>query len=174
MNKRVVLVDEDDNEVGTEEKLKAHLGGGKLHRAFSIFIFNSRKEMLVQRRHEKKYHSPGMWANACCSHPSPGESLEQAVHKRLKEEMGFDCKLKEVFSFIYRGKVGKGLVEHELDHVFIGEHDGEPKPDPEEISEWKWVGLKELREDVKKHPGKYACWFKIALDRVLSHYAKAG
>ena len=166
----VILVDENDKEVGIEEKIKAHEGGGKLHRAFSIFVFNSEGKMLLQKRAKTKYHSGGLWTNACCSHPSPEKSLSVMVHKRLKEEMGFDCELEEVFSFKYKIHFDNGLTEWEYDHVFIGEFNGEIKPNQKEVSEWKWVDLKELQKDVNKQPQNYAYWFKIALNRVIACY----
>jgi len=166
---KVILVDEKDNEIGTEEKIKAHQNGGKLHRAFSIFIFNSQGQMLIHKRAKTKYHSPGLWTNACCSHPKPGESLKEAVHRRLKEEMGFDCELEEVFNFIYKADVGNGLTEWEFDHVFIGRFDGEPKPSPEEVDEWKWMNIDELKKDIEQNPEKYTPWFRIAFERVVNH-----
>lgn len=169
---KVILVDEKDREIGTEEKLKAHKNGGKLHRAFSVFIFNSKGEMLLQKRAKTKYHSPGLWSNACCSHPRPGETLEEAVHRRLKEEMGFDCKLKEAFSFIYRAEVGNGLTEWEFDHVWIGRFDGKPRPDIEEAEEWKWINIEELKKDIKEHPENYTPWFKIAVEKVVRFFEK--
>ncbi|MEM1545600.1 MAG: isopentenyl-diphosphate Delta-isomerase [Candidatus Methanomethylicia archaeon] len=167
MNEEVVLVDEDDNEIGVEEKIKAHKEG-KLHRAFSIFIFNSRGEMLLQKRARNKYHSGGLWSNACCSHPKPGESLEQAVHRRLKEEMGFDCDLKRVFYFIYKADLNNEFTEYELDHVFIGKYDGEINPNRNEVEDWKWISINDLKEDIKQNPNKYTVWFKIVLDKVIS------
>lgn len=133
--KDIILVDKDDNEIGKGEKMAVHLAG-QLHRAFSIFIFNSQGEMMLQRRASTKYHSPGLWTNACCSHPRPGESLEQAAKRRLKEEMGFECDLQKVFSFIYKAKV-EDLTEHEFDHVFIGKFDQEPVLNKEEADGWK-------------------------------------
>lgn len=164
MTEQVILVDENDNEIGTEEKLKAHKEG-KLHRAFSIFVFNSKGEMMIHRRAKAKYHSGGLWTNTCCSHPRPGEELSGAVHRRLKEEMGFDCGLKEVFNFTYKVNFGK-LFEHEVDHVFVGEFNGKPTPDPEEVDDWKWVGVEELKKDMKANPDKYTYWFKIALEEL--------
>ena len=166
---KVILVDEKDNEIGTEEKIKAHQNGGKLHRAFSIFIFNSQGQMLIHKRAKTKYHSPGLWTNACCSHPKPGESLKEAVHRRLKEEMGFDCELEEAFSFIYKADVGNGLTEWEFDHVFIGRFDGEPEPNPEEVDDWKWMNIDELKKDIEQNPEKYTPWFRIAFERVVNH-----
>jgi isopentenyl-diphosphate delta-isomerase len=168
MEDRVILVDENDKEIGSEEKLEAHKTG-KLHRAFSIFTFNSKGEMLLHRRARAKYHSGGMWSNTCCSHPRVGEPLKEAVHRRLVEEMGFDCDLKEAFYFIYRAEVGN-LTEHELDHVFVGEYDGEVIPDPEEVEDYKWVTIESLREDMQKYPEAYTEWFKIALEDAIQFY----
>ena len=170
MDERVILVDENDKERGSEEKIEAHKTG-KLHRAFSIFVFNSKGEMLLQQRALHKYHSGGLWANACCSHPRLGETLEEAVHRRLKEEMGFDCELKEIFSFIYKAKVGT-LTEHELDHVFIGRYNGDVHFNPDEVGGYKWVTIESLRKDVQTHPELYTEWFKIALEKTLTIYGK--
>lgn len=164
---RVILVDENDNEIGSEEKMKAHEDGGKLHRAFSIFIFNSKGELLLQKRAASKYHFGGLWTNACCSHPHPGEPIEKTVHDKLKQEMGMDTGLEEAFTFIYRAEADNGLTEHELDHVFIGRFDGEPEPNPEEADDWKWIGIGELQKDIKENPDEYTPWFKIAFERVL-------
>lgn len=162
---KIILVDRNDREIGTGEKLDVHRAG-RLHRAFSIFAFNSKGELLIQKRAKGKYHSGGLWTNTCCSHPRAGERLEDAVHRRLKHEMGFDCPLKEAFSFIYKVKFDNGLYEHELDHVFIGKFEGKPKPNPEEADEWKWVPMDELKKDVKKNPSNYTYWFRIAIERV--------
>jgi len=163
----IILVDENDNETGSMEKIKAHENGGTLHRAFSIFVFNSKGEMLLQKRAEGKYHCPGLWTNTCCSHQNPGETLEQAAHRKLKQEMGFDTELKEIFKFIYKAEFDNGLTEHELDHVFVGRHDGEIKLNPEEAGDLKWIGAKELQDDVSKSPEKYTPWFKIVLGKVV-------
>ena len=164
----VILVDENDEEVGTEEKIKTHREG-KLHRAFSIFVFNPKGELLLQRRAKIKYHSGGLWTNTCCSHPSPGETLEEAVHRRLKEEMGFDCELEEIFSFTYQVKFDNDLFENEYDHVFIGKFDGEPTPNPEEVDEWKWIDLEELKKDIQENPDSYTYWLKQSIDKVISY-----
>lgn len=166
MEEKVILVDKNDKEVGTGEKLKTHQEG-KLHRAFSIFVFNSKGELLIHQRARTKYHCGGLWSNTCCSHPRPGEHMEEAVHRRLKTEMGFDCKLKEIFSFIYQVKFGNNLFEHEYDHVFIGRFDGEPVPNPEEVEDWKWIETEELKKDIQKNPEKYTYWFKACIDRVI-------
>ncbi len=162
----VILVDEKDNQIGTGEKLKIHQEG-KLHRAFSIFIFNSKGELLLQKRARLKYHSGGLWTNTCCSHPRPGESLEEATHRRLKEEMEIDCDLKEILNFIYKVKLGD-LIEHEFNHVFFGKFNGNPRPDQREAEDWKWVKPGELKQDVKKNSENYAYWFKLVLDKVLN------
>ena len=165
---KVILVDKNDKEIGREDKIKAHREG-KLHRAFSIFLFNKRGELLIQKRAKSKYHSPGLWSNTCCSHPRPDRELEDEVKRRLKEEMGIvECDLKEVFGFTYNLKVGD-LIEHEFDHVFWGTFEGNPKPDPAEVESWKWVNLIELKKDIKENPGKYTAWFKIILDKVLKY-----
>ena len=161
---KVILVDKDDNEIGTKEKIQAHKEG-KLHRSFSIFVFNFSGELLLQRRAKEKYHTGGLWSNTCCSHPRPGESLEEAIHRKLKQEMGFDCDLEKKFSFIYKVNFDNGLWEHEFDHVFIGRFNGEPKPNPEEVDDWKWVTIRQLKEDIKKTPQKYTAWFKIAIEK---------
>jgi len=168
----VTLVDENDKEVGVSKKLEAHMGGGKLHRAFSVFIFDSNGRMLLQRRALVKYHSGGLWTNACCSHPSPTESTEAAAHRRLKEEMGFDCDLSEIFSFIYKTPVSGGLTEWEYDHVFVGKYNGKVKPDLNEIAEVKWVQVEDLMKDVRRNPSKYTEWLKLSLDKVVAHMAK--
>ncbi len=166
---QIILVDENDQPLGFEEKLKAHENGGRLHRAFSVFVFNSAGQMLLQRRSRRKYHFGGLWTNACCSHPHPGESLEQSARTRLNDEFGFDIPLNEAFSFTYRASdAASGLTEHEFDHVLIGRFDGQPRPNPDEIGDWKWIAPADLREDVDRHPQEYTPWFKIALDRVLA------
>jgi len=163
----VVLVDEHDKQIGTMEKLQAHMNGGRLHRAISIFVFNKKGELMLQKRAMTKYHSKGKWSNTVCSHPRPNERLEDAAHRRIKEEMGFDCPLKEEFSFIYKADVGEGLTEYEFDHVFFGTYDGEPKINKEEADDWKWASLEEIGKDMKENPEKYTPWFRIIFDRVV-------
>ncbi len=158
----VILVDEHDNEVGTMEKIEAH-EKALLHRAFSIFVFNNEGQMMLQRRALSKYHSPGLWTNTCCSHPRPGESLEEATKRRILEEMGFQCDMKEIFSFIYEAPFDHGLTEHELDHVFMAIHDKDPMINPEEVAEWKWMDVDKLLADMRGNPDNYTVWFKIAL-----------
>lgn len=163
MKKEVVLVDRNNRKVGVAEKMKAHKEG-LLHRAFSIFVFNSKGELLLQRRNIDKYHSGGLWSNTVCSHPEPNETYYKAIHRRLKEEMGFDCRLKRAFSFVYKTRFDNGLIEYEHDTVFIGRFDGEPSPDPEEVMDYRWVCLDALKEDLSSHPDIYSSWFKIAID----------
>ncbi len=155
----VVLVDENDNEIGTMEKIEAHRNGGHLHRAFSIFVFNPDGLILLQLRARQKYHAGGLWTNTTCSHPFPGEPVTNAAHRRLKEEMGFDTDLEEIFSFVYRADVGNGLTEYEYDHVLVGIYDGPVRPNPEEAEGYAWVRWDWLKEDVKKHPEIYTPWF---------------
>lgn len=166
MPKQIILVDKNDNEIGTEEKLKTHQQG-KLHRAFSILIFNSKNELLIQKRAKTKYHTPGLWTNTCCSHPRKGKNIKEEAKKRLKQEMGFDCELKEIFTFIYKAKFKNRLTEHEYDHVFTGQFDGTPKPNPNEADDYKWISLEKLKKDIKKSPEKYTPWFKIILDKFI-------
>lgn len=164
--KEIILVDEKDNEVGTGEKMQVHQAG-LLHRCFSIFIFNSKGELLLQKRAKSKYHSGGLWSNTCCSHPRPNQNLKEEAKRRLKEEMGIDCDLKEIFSFIYKAKLGN-LIEYEFDHVFFGKFDGNPKPNKREVEDWKWINPKELKKDIKENPQKYTFWFKKILNKVLN------
>ncbi len=163
---RVILVDEDDREIGTEEKLEAHKQG-LLHRAFSIFVVDSGRRMLIQKRASGKYHSAGLWSNTCCGHPLPGEPVEQAAHKRLREEMGFDCALEHAFNFTYKAYLGNGLSENEYDRVFVGQFEGEPRPNPEEVEDWRWIAMEELRADVQERPDRYTYWLGRCLDGVI-------
>jgi isopentenyl-diphosphate delta-isomerase len=165
----VILVDENDNPIGTEEKLKAHIDS-KLHRAFSIFIFNSKGELMIQKRADNKYHCGGLWTNTCCSHPRVGQALKEDAQERLNEEMGFKCEIHEVFSMPYKAKVPskKGeLTEYEYDHVFIGIFDGSANINPEEAQDWKWINTDELKIDIEKNPDKYTPWIRIILDKLL-------
>ena len=161
---KVILIDKNNRKIGTEEKIKAHKEG-KLHRAFSIFIFNSKGELLIQKRARSKYHSEGLWSNTCDGHPRPNETYSKATHRRLKEEVGFDCGLKKLFCFYYKTKLGK-LIENEYDCVFIGKFDGKLNPSPKEIMDYKWVSLDNLKKDIKKNPNKYTVWLKIALRKI--------
>ena len=163
---RVILVDKDDTPQGTMEKMEAH-EKGVLHRAFSVFIFNSNGEMLLQQRAFSKYHSGGLWTNTCCSHPREGEATIEAAHRRLQEEMGFDCEIKKAFDFIYKKELDKGLTEHELDHVFIGEFEGEFCFNPEEVNAVVYMPVKEVLNEVAQAPENYTEWFKICLSEVI-------
>jgi len=170
----VILVDENDRPVGSAPKLDAHRNGGALHRAFSIFVFNSAGEMLLQRRAATKYHFGTLWTNACCSHPRHGQTLEESAHARLRHEFGFDAPLQELFSFVYRAEdPASGLTEPEFDHVFVGRFDGRPAPNPEEIEAWEWVARSQLLRDVSEHPERFTPWFLIVLERVLERVAPA-
>lgn len=164
MSEQIILVDENDQEVGIGEKMEVHRKA-LLHRAFSILVFNDNYELLIQQRAKSKYHCPGIWANTCCSHPRAGEKLEDAIHRRLPEEMGFDCELQEKFSFIYKAEFDNGLTEYEYDHVFIGYYNGEIIPNKEEVDHYKWISMEDLKKDIKKEPNKYAPWFKIIIDK---------
>ena len=159
----VVLVDADDTETGLAPKLEVHRTGA-LHRAFSVMLIDSRNCLLLQRRAFEKYHSGGSWANTCCGHPRAGESVLDAAERRLTEEMGVACALTPAGSFIYRADVGAGLVEHELDHLFIGRFDGNPVPARSEVVEWRWASLPDVRRELAEHPDAYAAWFPDALE----------
>jgi len=163
---QVVLVDENDEAIGVEEKIKAHQMGA-LHRAFSVFIFNASGQLLLQKRALTKYHSRGLWSNTCCGHPRPGETIEKASRRRLNEEMGVDSELRKLFGFVYRAKLEDGLTEHEYDHILIGHFDGVPKADFTEVAEWKWMDLATLRVDLEEHPESYTYWFRFSFDRFL-------
>ena len=167
----VILVNSNDQRLGAMEKMEAH-EKGVLHRAFSVFIFNSGGKMLLQKRAEEKYHSPGLWTNTACSHPRTGEKTPDAAHRRLIEEMGFDCEIEEAFSFTYKAEVGQGLTEHEFDHVYTGISNTIPVPNPEEVSDFKYVDISWLARDVEENPDDYTVWFKIALKEVRSHLLK--
>lgn len=160
---KVILVNERDEQIGLMPKLEAH-EKAELHRAFSIFILNSKNEVMLQQRASQKYHSPLLWTNTCCSHQREGESNIQAGNRRLMEEMGFSTELKELFHFIYKAPFDNGLTEHELDHVMVGYFDGEPVINPEEVENWKWMDIDAIKEDMQMHPEKYTVWFKIIFD----------
>ena len=168
---KVILVNENDEEIGLMEKMEAH-EKGLLHRAFSVFVFNDKGEMLIHQRAKHKYHSGGLWTNACCSHPRKGETSEEAAHRRLMEEMGFDCEIKKAFEFAYKAELDKGLSEHEYDHVFLGRFNGEPNINPEEVENYKWIDQQTLLQDVNKEPDSYTEWFKMAIEKVYNHLEK--
>jgi len=166
----VILVNKKDEEVGLGEKMDIHKRG-LLHRAFSIFVFNSKNELLLQQRAFSKYHSGGLWTNTCCSHPKPGEELLEAAHRRLEEEMGFDCKLTEKFSFIYRTKFLE-LSEYECDHVIVGKYENDPKINRKEAADFKWISIENIENDLKANPENYTYWFKIAFPKVIKQVKK--
>lgn len=163
----MILVDIFDNQIGTGNKEQVHIKG-QLHRAFSVFLING-DQMLLQRRSVNKYHSGGLWANACCSHPRNGESFKEAVPRRMREELGIQCETKELFHFVYRTQFSNGVCEYEYDHVFLAEYGKEIFPNPEEIEEIKWVKLDRLEKALSDSPEKFASWFLIAAPRVLEY-----
>ncbi len=168
MNQSLILVDENDIQQGNGKKLLIHQLG-LLHRAFSIFIFNKKGELLMQQRATEKYHSGGLWSNTCCSHPQFGEDIIESMQKRLKEEMGMKCKTEFAFSFIYKVKFDNGLTEHEYDHVYLGVSNDLPLPDESEVKNWKYISLKKLEIDIAEHPEIYTEWLKICLPRLNEH-----
>lgn len=158
----LILVDDADREIGTGEKMQVHREG-RLHRAFSIFVFDRRGRMLMQRRAATKYHSAGLWSNTCCGHPRSGESVVESGQRRLMEEMGFSCELRPVSSFVYRAEVGNGLVENEFDHVLFGRYDADPQPDAREVMQWAWLAYPDLLHDVGHRPEAYSTWLRVML-----------
>ncbi len=162
----VILVDENDNQIGLMEKIEAH-EKALLHRAFSVFIYNNNNELMIQQRALHKYHSPGLWTNTCCSHQREGENNIEAGKRRLFEEMGFSTELEETISFIYKAPFDNGLTEHEYDHILVGKYNQDPQPNPEEVSDWKWIGLDKLKQDIELNPSHYTEWFKIIFHK---HY----
>jgi isopentenyl-diphosphate Delta-isomerase len=160
---QVILVDEHDNVVGAMDKLEAHYKGA-LHRAFSIVIFNSKGELLLQKRSANKYHSGGLWTNSCCSHPKPDEQIEDAASTRLKYEMGIDLQPDFAYKFLYKSPLDNNLIEHELDYVFTGVFDGIPSINQEEVEEWKFINIDDLRSDIDHHPQNYTVWFRLMMN----------
>ena len=167
--KNVVLVDESDQVLGTMEKLQAHQEG-RLHRAFSVIIFNDANEMLIHKRASDKYHCGGMWTNACCSHPRLNEAPKDAALRRLQEEMGFTTSIEYVGKFIYRTAFENGLIENELDHLFVGRYNGTPSPNPEEVEDFKYIGIDELKNEILEHPQNYTVWFKKIVEDYLNEF----
>ncbi len=167
----VILVDEQDQELGVMEKMQAHQEA-KLHRAVSVFVFNANKELLLQKRAATKYHSTNLWANTCCSHPKPKEDTLDAAKRRLQEEMGLRCDLKYIFNFTYLANLENGLSEHELDHVFFGFSDDVPKPNPEEVAAYKYMSLPEIENQLKQNPQEFTAWFKLIFARVKNELNK--
>lgn len=165
----VVLVDDSGNAIGIAPKLAAHVDGSK-HLAISVIVFNSMGQMLLQRRALGKYHSGGLWTNACCSHPLPGEAVATAAARRLGEEMGLKCRLAPMFTTAYRAELDNGLTENEYVHVFGGMSDGVPKPDPSEVEAWRWQALDDILAETKRHPDRFTAWFSIYLDRFAGRF----
>lgn len=161
----VILVDSQDNAIGIMEKMEAHKKG-ELHRAFSILLYNEKGEVLIQKRSRHKYHSGGLWTNTCCSHPLPGERIEDATRRRLKEEMGIDQQPVFSYSFIYKARLDKDLIEHELDHVFIGIFNGSPVINKKEVEDWKYVEMNWLKQDIARNPATYTEWFKLIVNHL--------
>ncbi len=166
---QVILVDEQDNEIGTMEKMEAHKKG-LLHRAFSVLIYNSNGELLLQKRAQSKYHSGGLWTNTCCSHPHPEESIFQAAQRKLNQEMGIALQTKFVFKFTYKTSLDNNLTEHEIDHVLIGHYDGQPKINPSEAEDWKFENPETVKGDMMINPERYTYWFK----KILNHPKMTG
>ena len=160
----VILVDENDNKVGLMPKMEAH-EKALLHRAFSVFVFNDKNELMLQQRAEHKYHTPGLWTNTCCSHQRDGETNLQAGKRRLLEEMGFVTDLEEKTSFIYKAPFDNGLTEHEFDHIMVGYYNGEPNINPDEVANWKWMSLEDIKSDMAINPDIYTAWFKIIFEK---------
>jgi len=161
---KVILVNENDEPIGLMPKMEAH-EKGLLHRAFSVFVFNDKNELMLQQRALSKYHSPGLWTNTCCSHQREGESNIEAGKRRLMEEMGFTTDLNDTMAFIYKAPFDNGLTEHEFDHILVGNFNDVPNLNPLEVSAWKWMKLKEVQKDMKSHPEHYTEWFKIIFDK---------
>jgi isopentenyl-diphosphate delta-isomerase len=159
----VILVNQNDEQIGLMPKMEAH-EKAVLHRAFSVFVLNDKNEIMLQQRASQKYHSPLLWTNTCCSHQRDGETNIQAGSRRLFEEMGFETGLKELFHFIYKAPFDNGLTEHELDHVMIGYYNDEPKINPDEVENWKWMSIEDVAKDIQLHPEIYTVWFKIIFD----------
>ena len=159
----VILVDSRDKEIGSMEKLAAHQQG-VLHRAFSILIYNEQGDMLIHQRANGKYHSGGLWTNACCSHPKPGESAEHAVRRRLMEEMGIDAQPTFLYKFLYKISLDNALIEHEYDHVYSFQGNVSPVANTEEVADWKYISIEELTADIDENPDQYTFWFKMIMD----------
>ena len=172
MEELVVLVDEKNNQIGLMPKMEAH-EKAVLHRAFSVFVFNNKGELMLQQRAASKYHSPLLWTNTCCSHQREGESNVEAGRRRLQEEMGFTTDLKEVFSFIYKAPFDNGLTEHELDFVLIGSFEDKPNINKEEVESYKWMPLKDVKKDIENNPEIYTEWFKIIFDKSFDKLTNA-
>ena len=169
---QVILVDANDTEIGTMGKMEVHKRG-LLHRAFSIFVFSPQGEMLLQKRASSKYHSGGLWSNSCCGHPRPGESIQDATNRRLMEELGIRCDMRELITNTYNFPLDEVMTEHELNHVCTGTWEGVPNPNVEEVEDWKFISLSELEEEIRTNSGKYTSWFKHLLKPVLANHKPA-
>ena len=168
IEENVILVNQNDEQIGLMPKLEAH-EKAVLHRAFSVFVLNSNNEIMLQQRAHQKYHSPLLWTNTCCSHQREGETNIEAGSRRLFEEMGFEAELKELFHFIYKAPFDNGLTEHELDHVMIGYYNNSPAINPDEVEDWKWMKIEDIKTDIERQPEIYTVWFKIIFDEFY-HY----
>jgi len=171
IEEQVILVNEKDEQLGLMPKMEAHEKAA-LHRAFSVFTFNDKGELLLQQRAASKYHSPLLWTNTCCSHQRNGESNIEAGKRRLQEEMGFVCDLKEVFSFVYKAPFDNGLTEHELDHVMVGDFNENPIINKDEVENFKWMTVEDVKNDIDKNPETYTAWFRIIFDRYYKFISK--
>lgn len=165
---KVILVNEKDEPIGLMPKMEAH-EKAVLHRAFSVFVFNDKNELMLQQRALEKYHTPGLWTNTCCSHQREGESNIEAGKRRLMEEMGFVTELEESISFIYKAPFDNGLTEHEYDHVLLGKYNGTPNINPQEVASWKWAALDDIKADIAENPQRYTAWFKVIFDKFYEH-----
>lgn len=165
---KVILVNEQDEQIGLMPKMEAH-EKAVLHRAFSVFIFNDNNELMLQQRAWGKYHSPGLWTNTCCSHQRDGESNIEAGKRRLQEEMGFVTDLEESISFIYKAPFDNGLTEHEYDHVLLGKYNGKPVVNKDEVSDWKWMSVEDVKVDIALSPENYTAWFKVIFEKFYEH-----
>lgn len=169
---QVILVDTNDRELGGTGKGEAHQSP-RLHRAFSVFLYSGDR-MLIQQRADSKYHSGGLWANSCCSHPRPGESLAEAVPQRMMEELGFRCPVEELFDFVYFNRFNDNLYEYEYDHVFLGEYSGEYTLNPQEAQDARWITLDTLERELVENPSRYSVWFLTAAPRVIAEIRSRG
>ncbi|NRR90454.1 isopentenyl-diphosphate Delta-isomerase [Winogradskyella undariae] len=168
IEEQVILVDENDKQIGLMPKMEAH-EKALLHRAFSVFVFNDKKELMLQQRALYKYHTPGLWTNTCCSHQRDGESNLEAGKRRLQEEMGFVTELEEKTSFIYKAPFENGLTEHEYDHIMVGYYNDEPVVNPDEVASWKWMTLEAVKTDILEKPEIYTAWFKIIFEKFYEY-----
>ena len=168
IEEQVILVNENDEQIGLMPKMEAH-EKALLHRAFSVFVFNSKNELMLQQRALSKYHSPGLWTNTCCSHQRDGESNIEAGIRRLDEEMGFTTSLEDTISFIYKAPFDNGLTEHEYDHILVGHFEDEPQINEDEVAAWKWMALEDVKKDIEHMPELYTAWFKIIFEKYYQH-----